>query len=55
MKQIKLLRNHPDELLYGRSGFLWACLFLNKHMGQGTVPDTTIVRFVLLPILLLWF
>ncbi|KAH8490434.1 hypothetical protein H0E87_022825 [Populus deltoides] len=40
--EIKLLRNHPDELLYGRSGFLWACLFLNKHMGQGTVPDTTI-------------
>lgn len=40
--EIKLLRNHPDELLYGRSGFLWACLFLNKHLGQGTVPDTTI-------------
>ncbi|KAL3574440.1 hypothetical protein D5086_025053 [Populus alba] len=40
--EIKLLRNHPDELLYGRSGFLWACLFLNKQMGQGTVPGTTI-------------
>lgn len=40
--EIKLLRNHPDELLYGRSGFLWACLFLNKHMGQGSVPGTTI-------------
>lgn len=40
--EIELLRNHPDELLYGRSGFLWACLFLNKHLGQGTVPDTTI-------------
>lgn len=40
--EIKLSRNHPDELLYGRSGFLWACLFLNKHMGQGTVPSTTI-------------
>ncbi|KAJ6383453.1 hypothetical protein OIU78_026855 [Salix suchowensis] len=39
---IKLSRNHPDELLYGRSGFLWACLFLNKNMGQGTVPNTTI-------------
>ncbi|MCH91521.1 lanC-like protein 2-like, partial [Trifolium medium] len=29
----------PDELLYGRVGFLWACLFLNKHLGQGTVPS----------------
>ncbi|CAK7349840.1 unnamed protein product [Dovyalis caffra] len=41
-REIKPSRTHPDELLYGRSGFLWACLFLNTHMGQGTVPNTTI-------------
>lgn len=27
------------DLLYGRAGFLWAALFLNKYLGEGTVPD----------------
>lgn len=27
----------PDELLYGRAGFLWACLFVNKHLGDETI------------------
>lgn len=40
-KKIKLSRGLPDELLYGRAGFLWACLFLNKHIGEGTIPSTT--------------
>ncbi|KDP24150.1 hypothetical protein JCGZ_25807 [Jatropha curcas] len=40
--EVKLSRDHPDELLYGRSGYLWACLFLNKHIGEGTIPPTTI-------------
>ncbi|KAK8698625.1 hypothetical protein V6N13_114736 [Hibiscus sabdariffa] len=31
-REIKLSRNLPDELLYGRAGYLWACLFLNKHL-----------------------
>ncbi|KAH1221004.1 hypothetical protein AAZX31_12G104400 [Glycine max] len=38
-KKIKLSKDLPDELLYGRVGFLWACLFLNKHLGLGTVPS----------------
>ncbi|KAI3835051.1 hypothetical protein MKX03_020345 [Papaver bracteatum] len=29
---IKLPRDIPNELLYGRAGFLWACSFLNKHI-----------------------
>ncbi|CAJ2655024.1 unnamed protein product [Trifolium pratense] len=37
--KINLPKDLPDELLYGRVGFLWACLFLNKHLGQGTVPS----------------
>ncbi|XP_022985978.1 lanC-like protein GCL2 isoform X1 [Cucurbita maxima] len=37
--EIKLPRNLPDELLYGKVGFLWACLFLNKHIGEGTVAS----------------
>ncbi|KAI4322658.1 hypothetical protein L6164_022330 [Bauhinia variegata] len=39
-EKIKLPRNLPDELLYGRVGFLLACLFINKHLGQGTIPST---------------
>ncbi|KAK1549692.1 hypothetical protein Q3G72_006308 [Acer saccharum] len=30
-KEIKLASDLPNELLYGRVGFLWACAFLNKH------------------------
>ncbi|KAJ4977244.1 hypothetical protein NE237_002350 [Protea cynaroides] len=37
-KEIKLPKDVPDELLYGRVGFLWACAFLNKHIGEGTIP-----------------
>ncbi|XP_056177559.1 lanC-like protein GCL2 [Syzygium oleosum] len=40
-KEIKLSKSIPDELLYGRAGFLWACLFLNKHIGEGTAPSST--------------
>ncbi|ERM95223.1 hypothetical protein AMTR_s00009p00267750 [Amborella trichopoda] len=29
----------PYELLYGRSGFLWACAFLNQHIGPGTISS----------------
>ncbi|XP_043697366.1 lanC-like protein GCL1 [Telopea speciosissima] len=28
----------PYELLHGRAGFLWAALFINKNLGQETVP-----------------
>ncbi|KAI8007428.1 LanC-like protein GCL2 [Camellia lanceoleosa] len=38
-KEIKIPKDLPDELLYGRAGFLWACLFLNKHIGEGTIPS----------------
>ncbi|KAJ4965622.1 hypothetical protein NE237_017471 [Protea cynaroides] len=27
----------PYELLHGRAGFLWAALFINKHLGQETI------------------
>ncbi|XP_057797341.1 lanC-like protein GCR2 [Salvia miltiorrhiza] len=39
LKEIKLSTDLPDELLYGRAGFLWACLFLNKHIGPNTVSS----------------
>ncbi|KQJ97297.1 lanC-like protein GCR2 isoform X2 [Brachypodium distachyon] len=28
----------PNELLYGRAGYLWACLFLNEHLSEKTIP-----------------
>ncbi|KAL8492011.1 hypothetical protein ACS0TY_023567 [Phlomoides rotata] len=42
-KEIKLSKDHPDELLYCRAGYLWTCLFLNKHFGKETIPSTTMI------------
>ncbi|KAL3509404.1 hypothetical protein ACH5RR_028805 [Cinchona calisaya] len=39
-KAIRLSKDLPDELLYGRTGYLWACLFINKHLGKGTISPT---------------
>ncbi|XAR55488.1 hypothetical protein NMG60_11035566 [Bertholletia excelsa] len=41
-KEFKLPNDIPDELLYGRAGFLWTCGFLNKHLGEGSVPSNSI-------------
>ncbi|KAL8505919.1 hypothetical protein ACS0TY_016951 [Phlomoides rotata] len=38
-KEIKLSKDLPDELLYGRAGFLWACSLLNKNVGENTVSS----------------
>ncbi|XP_010542278.1 PREDICTED: lanC-like protein GCR2 [Tarenaya hassleriana] len=35
--EIRLPSDLPCELLYGRAGCLWACLFLNKHIGEERV------------------
>ncbi|XP_057796537.1 lanC-like protein GCL2 [Salvia miltiorrhiza] len=40
-KEIKLSKDHQDELLYGRAGYLWTCLFLNKNFGRDTIPATS--------------
>lgn len=42
--QIELPKDLPNELLYGRAGFLWACSFLNKNIGRETISPTQIVR-----------
>ncbi|KAI3686277.1 hypothetical protein L1987_79951 [Smallanthus sonchifolius] len=39
-REIKISKDLPDELLYGRAGYLWACLFLNKNLGQNTISST---------------
>ncbi|GFP78788.1 lanc-like protein gcl2 [Phtheirospermum japonicum] len=45
-KEIRLSDDHPDELLYGRTGYLWSCLFLNKHLGNETIPLTSLSGIV---------
>ncbi|KAI8551773.1 hypothetical protein RHMOL_Rhmol06G0212600 [Rhododendron molle] len=45
-KEIKLPKDMSDELLAGRAGFLWACLFINKHVGEGTIPSNEIGALV---------
>lgn len=34
------------DLLYGRAGFLWAALFINKHLGQETLPSNLLMPVV---------
>lgn len=38
----------PDELLYGRAGYLYALLYVNKEMGPDTVDETTITKVTVL-------
>ena len=42
--QIKLPKDLPNELLYGRAGLLWACSFLNKNIGKDTISSNQMVR-----------
>lgn len=34
----------PDELLYGRSGYLYALLFVRHYISQQTVSDAVVAR-----------
>uniref|UniRef100_A0ACD5TNK7 Uncharacterized protein n=1 Tax=Avena sativa TaxID=4498 RepID=A0ACD5TNK7_AVESA len=36
--EITVTEKVPNELLYGRAGYLWACLFLNEHLSDKTIP-----------------
>jgi len=36
----------PDEVLYGRSGFLYALLFVNRHIGGDTIPPEEIRKVI---------
>ncbi|KAL9257733.1 LanC-like protein, partial [Drosera capensis] len=40
-RKIQLPKSLPDELLYGRAGYLWACLYINKHIGPETIPSSS--------------
>ncbi|KDP29724.1 hypothetical protein JCGZ_18659 [Jatropha curcas] len=34
------------ELMYGRAGFLWAALFINKYLGEQTLPSEILLPIV---------
>lgn len=34
----------PDELLYGRAGYLYALLYINKEIGADTVDESIITK-----------
>ncbi|XP_028820834.1 lanC-like protein 2 isoform X1 [Denticeps clupeoides] len=36
----------PDELLYGRAGYLFALLYVNKEIAPNTVDETTVAKVV---------
>ncbi|KTF90990.1 hypothetical protein cypCar_00033408, partial [Cyprinus carpio] len=36
----------PDELLYGRAGYLYALLYVSKEIGPDAVDETTIAKVV---------
>ncbi|KAK1405362.1 Lanthionine synthetase C-like protein 1 [Heracleum sosnowskyi] len=38
-KEIELPKDLSDELFHGRAGYLWTCLYLNKHIGEDTIPS----------------
>ncbi|XP_073001180.1 lanC-like protein GCL2 [Typha latifolia] len=38
--EIRMPDKVPNEMLYGRAGYLWACSFLNKNLGDETIPST---------------
>ena len=37
----------PYELLYGRVGYLWSALFVNKQLGYDAISASTLVSFLL--------
>nr|XP_004924851.2 glutathione S-transferase LANCL1 isoform X1 [Bombyx mori] len=47
MNLISLLNEAPDELLYGKSGYLYALLFVNKHIpGKEIIPANHIEKVI---------
>lgn len=36
---VKGLGGLPDELLYGRVGYLYSLVFINQHLGKDRIPD----------------
>lgn len=41
----------PDELLYGRMGYLSALIFVNKHFGEEKIPRSHIQQVLCLSLI----
>ncbi|KAM3963597.1 lanC-like protein 2 [Aphomia sociella] len=47
MSLVSLLNDSPDELLYGKCGYLYALLFVNKHInGKEIIPASHIEKVI---------
>ncbi|XP_026746768.1 lanC-like protein 1 isoform X2 [Trichoplusia ni] len=47
MSLISLLNESPDEILYGKAGYLYALLFVNKHInGKEIIPVNHIEKVI---------
>ncbi|CAH1646094.1 unnamed protein product [Spodoptera littoralis] len=47
MSLISLINESPDELLYGKSGYLYALLFVNKHISvKEIIPANHITKVI---------
>ncbi|XP_052750640.1 lanC-like protein 2 [Galleria mellonella] len=51
MSLIHLLNDSPDELLYGKSGYLYALLFVNKYITEKEVIPANHIEKVIVAIL----
>ncbi|GLG95310.1 LanC-like protein 3 homolog [Gryllus bimaculatus] len=43
---VSLNSDLPDEILYGRAGYLYSLLFMNKYVGAGTIENSVIKEVV---------
>ena len=34
----------PDELLFGRVGYIFALLFVQQHLGEGKIDNSLILK-----------
>lgn len=47
MSLISLLNDSPDEILYGKAGYLYALLFVNKNVkGKEAIPANHIEKVI---------
>ncbi|KAI5633085.1 lanthionine synthetase c-like protein domain-containing protein [Phthorimaea operculella] len=43
---ISLLNESPNEIMYGKAGYLYALLFVNKHIGKELIPAKHIQKVI---------
>ncbi|XP_063531099.1 lanC-like protein 2 isoform X1 [Cydia strobilella] len=51
MSLMSLLNDSPDELLYGKSGYLYALLFVNKYIDERSIVPLHYIEKVIIAIL----